>query len=106
MGQAPRLASSPETRVEPRDSQVARSCAHAAEYAGSPVEDVLRLHRHHIDAAVLRGALAQREHPQFGIDTVNGAGNDLSGVRECNLSVILPMNHQQRTPDSIKYALE
>jgi len=37
----------------------ARSCAYAPEYAGSPVEDVLRLHRHHIDTAVLRGALAQ-----------------------------------------------
>jgi hypothetical protein len=36
-----------------------RLCAYAPEYACSPVEDVLRLHRHYIDTAVLRRALTQ-----------------------------------------------
>src|SRR5579872_2562815 len=64
------------TSVPPRRPLVARR----AQSVGEPVEEELALHARDVDAAVLRSALAQREHLEVRARGSNGTGNRALGM--------------------------
>src|SRR5215469_13675732 len=81
------------TSVPPARPLVARR----AQSVGKPIEEELALHARDIDAAVLRSALAQREHLELRARGSNGTRDRALGVPQRNLTVVFPMHHEQRT---------